>query len=263
MIVTDFILGVRKSLQDTKKTRFTDGTILDSINEAYTNIARDTWYFKATLLFKIYPYIQNYTLDRRIIKVVKATYNTCSISIQSWHDKCELESENSLQYLYVSKHETRGIAIYPILTKPETTYVINDGGLGLAVDDYEIVPAEDGGGGIPIYVDDEEDAVVGVEQLDSNYGSIYLQAVVYPEELSYASELELELEELVKYYVVYSLLLDSSIGSITSRASKFEQKYKELAKKLKTMQSSAYAITARNVKYRTPFQTTSTQSDDF
>lgn len=262
MTVLEYIPIIRRSLQDTKSTRFTDGTILDTINEALVNIARDTLYFKDVIQFKIYPYIQDYTLDTKIIKVYNAKYNNCTVPIYSSHEKCDLESENTLQYLYISKHATRGISVYPILTKPTTEYNSVDAGLGLNVQDYEIVPAVDGGG-VPLYIEEDDDQIVGVQGLVENFGTVYLQAVVYPPEVTYSSVIVDELKELIKYYVVYTLLLDSSIGSITSRSAKIEKRYKELAKELKALQAVAHANTSRQVKYRSPFTTRATIDDDF
>ena len=265
MTVQEYIASIRRPLQDTKSTRFSDGAILDAINEALLNIARDTLYFKTTIQFKIYPHIKEYTLDNRIIKVVQSQYYGCVIPIYSTHDRCDTESENTLSYLYISKHNTRGIAVYPTLTAPTTEYTSVDAGIGLSVDNYEIVPAPDGGG-VPLYIEEDEDQIVGINALTESFGTAYLQAIVYPDEVNFASDMAAfeELAELIKFFVVYTLLGDSNIGSSTSRATRMEKKYIELAKELKAMQAVAYADTTRTFTYRAPFtRNKARRNDDF
>jgi len=275
MTVETFISKVRRRVGDVNKNKFTDGRIIDIINEGLEDIGKKAYVKKKTLTLPITPYQRKLTIpDSDFIKLKRVRVDNTDIEILSLEElddrygKWEEEIGSNLIALGFDKQNIRELTLYPLLDETKSEYQSLNNSNSLLID-IPNVQADTVYGLItsievenvvePENVYDEEE-LAGYEpiiNLSDTFIAIELSYYAMPTEVTTVED-TLDIDDTfittLLFYVSGLLLLDDNRTESIQRGQIFVQRYAAELQKDKVRNSNSYQdISYPEVEYRTGF----------
>ena len=275
MTVETFISKVRRRVGDVNKNKFTDGRIIDIINEGLEDIGKKAYVKKKTLTLPITPYQRKLTIpDSDFIKLKRVRVDNTDIEILSLEElddrygKWEEEIGSNLIALGFDKQNIRELILYPLLDETKSEYQSLNNSNSLLID-IPNVQADTVYGLItsievenvvePENVYDEEE-LAGYEpiiNLSDTFIAIELSYYAMPTEVTTVED-TLDIDDTfittLLFYVSGLLLLDDNRTESIQRGQIFVQRYAAELQKDKVRNSNSYQdISYPEVEYRTGF----------